>query len=579
MTLEINLSVVALIVSLVALVISSGQFAQQIFGTADGYRRCQDSVIGPWSRKTRLVWRWTQFRFETKFTTPEIVLHTRTSNENDYKLNHLSSSHKRQATGDVIELGHEYLPHELRETFEPTKKYAEYSRNGDTVTWISFLRQLYLLQSSKHDFYDFHEAHRPQSDSRIGVIYRERTWDLMPPDMTLPVASSRLGTLIVLALRLGMTWENLDVGEGILRATGNGHTLIATTIRGLGITFQYSFNPDAEIKQTTSSSEHIWGVRDSNRFIPSRTTDLMACGFMPGNSRFGIPTIPLTGQTSAETGRLLTSALSYIGVPRSSIGQLTKTDELDTVRENGGGSIIAFAINDMIALLSDFQPLRNSSCTRTIWPMQTDVALSAFLFYESRERLLQLLRERPAVAAPGQNHLKEVETQMSKIEQKYSDDFYCRWDKAIANDPIAPPHVKFEFIADLREIHDWTTAYFDSVQKTLGLAYKTLVGAHIVLATQASATAFDETETANDYWTVTPNRYVDELPALIERLQPVLQAQNSEKDQVGIEQAIEEAWWTLMLRGLAWRMSIYVSHEETVIPSKLYYDQTPVYIM
>ena len=68
------LSAVALAIALIALGISLGQLLQQLFSTAERYRKCQPSVIGPWAQKTRLRWRWTQFRFETMFTTPEILL-------------------------------------------------------------------------------------------------------------------------------------------------------------------------------------------------------------------------------------------------------------------------------------------------------------------------------------------------------------------------------------------------------------------------------------------------------------------------------------------------------------------------
>lgn len=70
-----RLSLLALIVSVVALIVSGWQLAQQLFATAtDGKRFCQGSVMGIWSRKTRLSWRWSQIRFETKYTTPEIRL-------------------------------------------------------------------------------------------------------------------------------------------------------------------------------------------------------------------------------------------------------------------------------------------------------------------------------------------------------------------------------------------------------------------------------------------------------------------------------------------------------------------------
>lgn len=70
-----RLSVVALVVALIALGVSYMQLIQQFFATAiDGKRFCQGSVVGIWSRKTRLSWRWSQWRFETKYTVPEIRL-------------------------------------------------------------------------------------------------------------------------------------------------------------------------------------------------------------------------------------------------------------------------------------------------------------------------------------------------------------------------------------------------------------------------------------------------------------------------------------------------------------------------
>ena len=48
---ESKLALAALIIGLSALLITTSQLLQQIFGTAEGYRRCQSSVVGPWSRR------------------------------------------------------------------------------------------------------------------------------------------------------------------------------------------------------------------------------------------------------------------------------------------------------------------------------------------------------------------------------------------------------------------------------------------------------------------------------------------------------------------------------------------------
>jgi hypothetical protein len=71
---DTTLAAAALAIALVALCTTIGQLLQQYFATADGYRRCQKSVMGEYARKARLQWRWREFRFETLYTTPEIFL-------------------------------------------------------------------------------------------------------------------------------------------------------------------------------------------------------------------------------------------------------------------------------------------------------------------------------------------------------------------------------------------------------------------------------------------------------------------------------------------------------------------------
>src|SRR3954447_2908276 len=65
----------ALCISLVAFFFTAGQLLQQYFATADGYRRCQSSVMGPfWGSNTRLHWRWREFRFETIYYVPRLSI-------------------------------------------------------------------------------------------------------------------------------------------------------------------------------------------------------------------------------------------------------------------------------------------------------------------------------------------------------------------------------------------------------------------------------------------------------------------------------------------------------------------------
>ena len=51
-----GVAVAALTVALCAMVTALGQLFQQLFAAADGYRRCQKSVIGQYAKHTRLRW-------------------------------------------------------------------------------------------------------------------------------------------------------------------------------------------------------------------------------------------------------------------------------------------------------------------------------------------------------------------------------------------------------------------------------------------------------------------------------------------------------------------------------------------
>ena len=71
---QTDVATTALVVSPIALLIATGQLIQQIFGTAEGYRRCQESIIGPWAHFRHRRFRFSELRMETQFMTPSFFL-------------------------------------------------------------------------------------------------------------------------------------------------------------------------------------------------------------------------------------------------------------------------------------------------------------------------------------------------------------------------------------------------------------------------------------------------------------------------------------------------------------------------
>lgn len=167
-----TLSAVALAVALVALVTALGQLLGQYFATADGFRRCQSSVIGPWARYTRLRWRWRQFRFETYFTSPQIIF---LPDEHDSG----RSGNPASSRQDMLMISTKEGVHQTtRDLFAPDE---DGQKDEETVCWLSLLQSLYLNRRKLE---------------RCGCFARfvipERTWCFL---CIVPIRSSRLPSL------------------------------------------------------------------------------------------------------------------------------------------------------------------------------------------------------------------------------------------------------------------------------------------------------------------------------------------------------------------------------------------------
>jgi hypothetical protein len=65
-------ALVALIISLIALILTLLQVAQQYVATAYDYRHCSKRTVGGWSKRSSRQFIWSELRFEVLFTTPII---------------------------------------------------------------------------------------------------------------------------------------------------------------------------------------------------------------------------------------------------------------------------------------------------------------------------------------------------------------------------------------------------------------------------------------------------------------------------------------------------------------------------
>lgn len=190
-------TIAALAVSLIALVYSTAALLGQYLATADGYRRCQPSVMGSWAKLTRLRWRWTQFRFETLFVVPEIVITRRTSiNATPPTLQALKSVRVELVTGSA----------ESRER-TLTSAVGNSVDSFEAASWVGMLESIHAHESWLNKL-GCYRALPDHERSPPAVRFRQRSWDFIPVDVIRPQALSTVTGIAILAQRLGMTWQD-----------------------------------------------------------------------------------------------------------------------------------------------------------------------------------------------------------------------------------------------------------------------------------------------------------------------------------------------------------------------------------
>ncbi|KAK0119302.1 hypothetical protein ONS95_008148 [Cadophora gregata] len=373
---DAKLAGAALAIALVALATAVGQLLQQYFSTADGYRRCHKYVMGEYARKTRLHWRWREFRFETLYTIPEISLvgDGALSRRGQVLLTGSKLSREKSLV-PVVSMDFDEMLMEApqddyvtqyqarrgagrrRERLPAQSEKKKKGNRGELACWVPFL---HWIHENTQACLDHEELPRemidyPDPNLRLpAVVFRERSWAFQPPDVVRPLAKTTLSDIAVLARRMGMKWKDFRPSDGILRAEGHSHIITSTVVRSLGIVLQYSYTGRNQrlrmAEQNHFRKRLVTGSilpEQEEIYIPRASADRLGCGVVRTEPLLGLP--DLTVSTQSE----IVAALSYLDRSGSSSAALSQI-----LKENPE---FRFRVADLVALTT--QPSRyRGSC-------------------------------------------------------------------------------------------------------------------------------------------------------------------------------------------------------------------------
>ncbi|KAH6671355.1 hypothetical protein B0J14DRAFT_93715 [Halenospora varia] len=492
---DTNLAAAALAIALVALITALGQLLQQYFATADGYRRCQKSVMGGYARKTRLRWRWREFRFETLYTVPEIFLvgHGAPDRENQVILaGNATAREKSMVPLGYIEETSDTSP-KLDRTYQavhPDSKELRAKReqmvvkglrsNGvfqnELACWVPLLH--WIHESSK---IALTEEHCPVPSSmplqglppRVrlpAVTLRELSWDFQPPDVVRPLAKTTLFDIAVIARRMGMKWKDFRPSDGILRAEGHSHTITSTTVRSLGIVLQYSFTAQGHRLRRTEGNlrRAVPGSLLSEQeeiYIPNAKSDRLGCGVVRSAAALSLPDFSVSTQSEIIT------ALSFLDDTGISSRALTQI-----LKENPE---YHFRVADIVAFTA--APVRSRGSSLVQVPAPSDnvhgVTTSLMGRVSFRQCIEQYIMENPGKVGPLSRSALGL---CNEIRSKYP-----AWDYMTPQTVHGNQWVVTRDVAYLDFLHEHCleiTTKFAKMEEETSLRYHNLLGVHIRMA-------------------------------------------------------------------------------------------------
>lgn len=283
-----SVSIVALVVSVVALIGAILQLLQQYYSSAEGYSNCNQRVMGEWALSRKRKFRWGELRFEVQFETPVIFVCPPTNTNKpvpNQPLWFVKGTRESEIETRTPSIETEKAQ---KKSMDKSKQLNQdvHTADNERANWFILLQ---AFQRMERESQKWQEGMLQEETNRVGpkvagdlpasvapwdkhsVVLalqpKPRSWDTMPSEVKRPYGVSTIGHIIEIAAMLGLHWREFDRSAHRYLAEGNGYLLTGHDVDDLGIMFNFQ----------------IYGKNKfaKNRIIPNDTIKLLAFGNVP----------------------------------------------------------------------------------------------------------------------------------------------------------------------------------------------------------------------------------------------------------------------------------------------------------
>lgn len=254
-------SLVALIISVIALIGAILQLLQQYYSSAAGYANCGPRVMGPWAATRRRKFRWAELRFEVQFEAPVLFVCPPTNRRGPVRhqpLWFVKGTRKSEEQTRVPSVETEKAAADQKEEDQLQKKRHRnrdvHTADNERANWFILLQAFHKMERESHAWAqasskqeagalgpklagDLPGGIAPSARGHSTVLALQpsrRSWDAMPAGIRRPYATSTICHVVEMAALLGLHWRTFDRAAHRYHAEGNGYLLTGREVVGLG---------------------------------------------------------------------------------------------------------------------------------------------------------------------------------------------------------------------------------------------------------------------------------------------------------------------------------------------------------